>query len=187
MARSFRYEDSLSPVLISEVCFTKTQGFSRHRRSSLTRSASSLGALAMGYAGTNLELGFKQCSLHHIMQAWRVYSFSTFSLSPAFPPCYCPLAFRHQVKRLAYRTSSESYPGNQVCVVSCHGATSCSRGQIVPTPSNTRVVTGQTVNYFGPFVKGAEILGRKAVTTAMVLGEQILLARLSYLWIGISG
>src|SRR6267142_5249454 len=31
----------------------------------------------------------------------------------------------------------------------------CSSGQMVPTSSNTRVVTRQTVNYFGPFVKGA--------------------------------
>lgn len=32
----------------------------------------------------------------------------------------------------------------------------CSRGQIVPTPSHTRGVTGQTVNYFWPLVKGAK-------------------------------
>jgi hypothetical protein len=56
------------------------------------------------------------------MQVLRVCSFSAFSLPPAFPPCYCPLAFRHQVRRLTYRISSESYPGNQECVVSCHGA-----------------------------------------------------------------
>jgi hypothetical protein len=31
-----------------------------------------------------------------------------------------------------------------------------SSGQIVPTSSNTRVVTGQTVNYFGSFMKGAQ-------------------------------
>ena len=56
------------------------------------------------------------------MQVLRVYSFSTFSLSPAFPPCYCPLAFRRQVRRLTSRISSESYPGAQEYVVSCHGA-----------------------------------------------------------------
>src|SRR5712692_4217839 len=76
----------------------------------------------MGLAGTDWELDFKQCSFHHIMQVLRVYRFSTFSLSPAFPPCYCPLAFQRQVRRLTSRISSESYPGNQGCVVSCHGA-----------------------------------------------------------------
>ncbi len=76
----------------------------------------------MGHDGTNWELDFRQCSFHHIMQVLRVFSFSTFSLSPAFPPCYCSLAFRHQVRRLTYRISSESYPGGQECVVSCHGA-----------------------------------------------------------------
>src|SRR5439155_22878741 len=76
----------------------------------------------MGLAETDWELDFKQCSFHHIMQVLRVCRFSTFSLSPAFPPCYCPLAFQRQVRRLTYRISSESYPGNQGCVVSCHGA-----------------------------------------------------------------
>src|SRR5215831_20228782 len=56
------------------------------------------------------------------MQVLRVCSFSTFALPPAFPPCYCPLAFRRQVRRLTYRMSSESYPGSPECVVSCHGA-----------------------------------------------------------------
>src|SRR5437773_9281261 len=76
----------------------------------------------MGLAETDWELDFKQCSFHHIMQVLRVCRFSTFSLYPAFPPCYCPLAFQRQVRRLTYRISSESYPGNQGCVVSCHGA-----------------------------------------------------------------
>ena len=76
----------------------------------------------MGLAGTNWELDFKQCSFHHIMQVLRVCRFSTFSLPPAFPPCYCPLAFQRQVRRLTYRMSSESYPGYPECVVSCHGA-----------------------------------------------------------------
>src|SRR5206468_11809928 len=76
----------------------------------------------MGLAETDWELDFKQCSFHHIMQVLRVCRFSTFSLSPAFPPCYCPLAFQRQVRRLTYRISSESYPGIQGCVVSCHGA-----------------------------------------------------------------
>src|SRR5215467_8681080 len=76
----------------------------------------------MGLAGTNWELDFKQCSFHHIMQVLRVCSFSTFALPPAFPPCYCPLAFQRQVRRLTSRMSSESYPGYPECVVSCHGA-----------------------------------------------------------------
>jgi hypothetical protein len=49
----------------------------------------------MGLHGTDLELGFKQCSFHHIMQVLRDYDFSAFSSFPALPPCYCPLAFRH--------------------------------------------------------------------------------------------
>ncbi len=56
------------------------------------------------------------------MQVLRVYSFSAFSLSPAFLPCYCPLAFRHEVRQMTYRISSESYPGDQECIASCHGA-----------------------------------------------------------------
>src|SRR2546421_8533700 len=56
------------------------------------------------------------------MQVLRVCRFSTFALPPAFPPCCCPLAFQHQVRRLASRMSSESYPGYPECVVSCHGA-----------------------------------------------------------------
>src|SRR4029450_9780720 len=56
------------------------------------------------------------------MQVLRVCSFSTFALPPALPPCYCPLAFRRQVRRLTSRISSESYPGAQEYVVSCHGA-----------------------------------------------------------------
>jgi hypothetical protein len=56
------------------------------------------------------------------MQVLRVCRFSTFSLPPALPPCCCPLAFQHQVRRLASRISSESYPGYPECVVSCHGA-----------------------------------------------------------------
>jgi len=89
---------------------------------SLTRSVSSSGALAIGYVGTNWELDFKQCSFHHIMQVLRVCRFSTFALPPALPPCCCPLAFQHQVRRLASRISSESYPGYPECAVSCHGA-----------------------------------------------------------------
>ena len=76
----------------------------------------------MGLAGTDWELDFKQCSFHHIMQVLRVCRFSTFALPPALPPCCCPLAFQHQVRRLASRMSSESYPGYPECVVSCHGA-----------------------------------------------------------------
>ena len=76
----------------------------------------------MGLPGTNWELDFKQCSFRHIMQVLRVCSFSAFSLPPALPPCSCPLAFRRQVRRLTSRISSESYPGAQEYVVSCHGA-----------------------------------------------------------------
>jgi hypothetical protein len=78
----------------------------------------------MGRGKAYWELDFRQYSLHHIMQVLRVYSFSAFSLFPAFPSCSCPLAFQHQVRRLTYRISSESYPGDQECVGNCHGATS---------------------------------------------------------------
>ena len=115
MVRSFRSEDALSPVLIAEVRDVTPP-------SSRAKSASSLGALARGLAGTDWELDFRQCSFHHIMQVLRVCSFSTFALPPALPPCYCPLAFRRQVRRLTSRMSSESYPGYPECVVSCHGA-----------------------------------------------------------------
>src|SRR5262245_29573482 len=91
--------------------------------------------MAIGRSATDWELGFKQCSLHHIMQVLRVCDFCAFSSPPAFPPCCCPLVFQHQVRRLTYRISSESYPGDQECVVSCHGAPNtlphlgCSAGQ----------------------------------------------------------
>jgi hypothetical protein len=58
----------------------------------------------MGLQGTDWELGFKQCSFHHIMQVLRDRAFCAFSALPAFPPCSCPLAFRHQVRRLTYGT-----------------------------------------------------------------------------------
>ena len=66
----------------------------------LTRSVSPLGALTIGYVGANWELGFGQCSSHHIMQVLQVCDFSAFSSLPAFPPCSCPLVFRPQVRRL---------------------------------------------------------------------------------------
>src|SRR6266849_1518096 len=56
------------------------------------------------------------------MEVLRVCNFCAFSLPPAFPPCYCPLTFRHQVRWVTSRISSESYPGNQECVATCHGA-----------------------------------------------------------------
>src|SRR6266511_2933444 len=56
------------------------------------------------------------------MQVLRVCAFCAFSAPPAFPPCSCPLAFRHQVRRLTYRISSESHPGSQECVTNYHGA-----------------------------------------------------------------
>src|SRR5215831_1627820 len=76
----------------------------------------------MGHDGTNWELDFRQCSFHHIMQVLRVCAFCAFSSPPAFPPCSCSLAFRHQVRRLTFRISSESYPGSQECVANCHVA-----------------------------------------------------------------
>src|SRR6266849_212129 len=91
----------------------------------------------MGHDGTNWELDFKQCSFHHIMQVLRVCAFCAFSSPPAFPPCSCPLAFRHQVRRLTSRISSESYPGDQECVANCHGAGefTCVHHTVHPAPS----------------------------------------------------
>src|SRR5713101_4249422 len=103
------------------VC-TRKHGVFATLSQSLTRSISSSGALAIGYVGTNWELDFRQCSFHHIMQVLRVCAFCAFSAPPAFPPCSCPLAFRHPVRRLTSRISSESYPGSQECVANCHGA-----------------------------------------------------------------
>jgi hypothetical protein len=87
--------------------------------------------------GTNWELDFKQCSFHHIMQVLRVYDFSVFSSPPALPPCSCSLAFRHQVRWLTSRISSESYPGDQECVANCHGAEefTCVHHTANPAPS----------------------------------------------------
>jgi hypothetical protein len=71
------------------------------------------------------------------MQVLRVCAFCAFSAPPAFPPCSCPLAFRHQVRRLTSRISSESYPGNQECVATCHGAEefTCVHHTAHPAPS----------------------------------------------------
>ena len=76
----------------------------------------------MGLSGTDWELDLQQWSCRHIMQVLRVDSFSACSLSPALPPCSCPLAFQRQGRRLTSRISSESYPAVQEYVVSCHGA-----------------------------------------------------------------
>jgi hypothetical protein len=71
------------------------------------------------------------------MQVLRVCNFCAFSLPPAFPPCSCPLTFRHQVRWVTSRISSESYPGNQECVATCHGAGefTCVHHTIHPAPS----------------------------------------------------
>src|SRR5438046_5083785 len=78
----------------------------------------------MGHDGTNWELGFKQYSFHHAFQVLRVCNLSACSLPPAFPPCACPLAFRHQVRRLTSGRSSD-FPstcvvGNTTCAVVAH-------------------------------------------------------------------
>jgi hypothetical protein len=71
------------------------------------------------------------------MQVLRVCAFCAFSAPPAFPPCSCSLAFRHQVRRLTSRISSESYPGSQECVANCHGAEefTCVHHTVHPAPS----------------------------------------------------
>ena len=77
---------------------------------------------AHGSAMARRERDVKQCRFHHIRQVVRGSSVSPFALAPVLPPCYCPLAFRHEVRRLTSRISSESYPGIQVCRVRCRGA-----------------------------------------------------------------
>src|SRR5216683_7998579 len=91
----------------------------------------------MGHDGTNWELDFRQCSFHHIMQVLRVCAVCAFSAPPAFPPCSCPLAFRHPVRRLTSRISSESHPGSQECVTHYHGAEefTCVHHTANPAPS----------------------------------------------------
>ena len=113
MVRSFRCEDSLPPVLISEVRFP-LRGMVRDIYNFTRKISIVFRRSGDGPSKTDWELDFKQCSFHHIMQVLRVYSFSAFSLPPAFPPCYCPLAFRHQVRRLTYRI-----PPNPLLVTRC--------------------------------------------------------------------
>src|SRR5260221_5364520 len=55
------------------------------------KAASVSSALPMGKSGTNWELGFKQCSFHHLMQVLQDSTFCAFSMLPAFPQCYFPL------------------------------------------------------------------------------------------------
>src|SRR6266852_4432622 len=81
----------------------------------MAKATSYLGALAMGHDGSNWELGFKQYSFHHAFQVLRVCNFSACSLPPAFPPCSCPLAFRHQVRRLTSGRSSD-FPSTYVAI-----------------------------------------------------------------------
>jgi hypothetical protein len=112
----------------------------------------------MGLSGTDWELDLKQYSFRHIMQVLRVSSFSACSLSPAFPPCSCPLAFQRQVRRLTSRISSESYPGVQEYVVSCHGAAGSDNGHY---------------GAHGPAL-------RNAIRTWCVVREGLKLAKVSY-------
>src|SRR6266446_6461319 len=58
---------------------------------SQAKAASVSSALPMGKSGTNWELGFKQCSFHHLMQVLQDSTFCAFSMLPAFPQCYFPL------------------------------------------------------------------------------------------------
>src|SRR5678816_1433692 len=81
------------------------------------------------------------------MQVLRVCRFSTFSLPPAFPPCSCPLAFQHQVRRLTSRMSSESYPGYPECVVSCHGAGGLANSIGAFNPDNPRGIGQMETTY----------------------------------------
>src|SRR2546430_9070383 len=91
LSRSFRYESSLLPVFPWRCVLPVWKGF--RDRVDVTRKgfSSSSGALPMGQRGTNWELGFNQCRLHHGMQVLQVCDFCAFSSPPAFPPCYCPL------------------------------------------------------------------------------------------------
>jgi hypothetical protein len=74
--------------------------------------ASASDALPMGLVGTDCALGFRPCSFHRAMQVLRVCAVCAFSAPPAFPPCSCPLAFQHQVRRPTSRISSKSFPAS---------------------------------------------------------------------------
>src|SRR6266446_8784302 len=54
-------------------------------------------------------------------------------------------------------------PNRSICAETQPPWELCSRGQIVSTSSHTRGVTGQTVNYFCPFVKGARFIIQKVL------------------------
>ena len=111
----------------------------------------------MGLHGTDWELGFKQCSLHHIMQVSRGRAFCAFSALPAFPPCCCPLAFRHPVRRLTYGTFlrfPSSLWRNTVLVVTAHGMLAQLRTVF---GVRTGAVRGERVGLFAALHAGAAV------------------------------
>ena len=114
MSRSFRCEDSLSPVLPSEVRIAVLSSLwqGQHRREALWRW------VMMGptgnWASSNAAFttSCRSCG-SAIVRPFFASRFSAMLLSPKLS---------HQVRQLTYRISSESYPGNQECVVNYYGA-----------------------------------------------------------------
>jgi len=106
----------------------------------------------MGHDGTNWELGFKQYSFHHAFQVLRVCNFSAFSLPPAFPPCSCPLAFRHQVRRLTSGRSSD-FPSTCVGIqhaLSWRIKTIICSSQAAPAKYEAECATSETYKSVAP-------------------------------------
>src|SRR5262249_55228691 len=84
----------------------------------------------MGRRLTNWELGFKQCSFHHIMQVLQDNAFCAFSASPALPPCCFPLCLSTSGK-VADLRDIPSIPGLLrsyiVLTVATHGDVAADR------------------------------------------------------------
>jgi hypothetical protein len=137
VVHAFRYAAAFSPVLPAEVLIAVLRRCEAVTEP-LARAPSSSGARAMGHDGANGELDFRQGSFHHIRQVLRGCAFCAFSAPPAFPPCSCSRAFRHQGRRLTSRISSESSPGSQECVANCHGAARQSYARQIVEPATER-------------------------------------------------
>src|SRR2546428_14057307 len=82
-----------------------------------------------------------------------------------------------QIKRSSTRQALQSMladkrtlkrPNCSICVAIQPSGELCLMSQIVPTSSHAQNLTGQTVNYFGPVLKGAE-------RTAWVIMPRLLL------------
>jgi hypothetical protein len=117
VAFSFREEGSFPPVFPSKMRAPASFALARRNVSS--------GALTTGTGFTNLALGFRQSSLHPVMQVLRNHDFCAFSSSAAFPPCCGPLCLLASGKAAdLWNSSSISRPLMRQYEESCHGARS---------------------------------------------------------------